>query len=878
MADVRFSSWYATPLRAMADGTVVAGRLQGHIPLQIADLADISQTRSAPGNFELLGPGDVGALTGQAITRRFPAPGVVDAEDTKVALVELRPLDLPWRYSPEVDRPTAAPGQPPGAGRGVRPWMAIVVGTRAPDDLTLTPDHRVTIGPTAQDAHLLAWSWQWAHLHEVHGAQIARIVSPRQLQPNTDYTVCVVPTFVVADDGTVRDAWPTAAGGAVTLPYFDSWSFRTGPDGDFPELAAKLHPADLAAIAASSGKPFGRAKVQYHRRGLGNPAEFSLDAAGALRLPPLGAADPADDPPPGWVETEVAKLSERIISPDGRAVVSAPRYHEPFTAASGPPGNWIGQLTSDPRRRGAAGLGAWNGIAWQDRISDAAAAKSGDLAIARDRLGHLALGLAAARSLWRRRVPTGPVERLAVLGPVLGRLPVVGGGTVADSIDNRTPRLPRALWSSAARRALRPGPARTALAADGAAHFAAVLAAAAQCPARPEDAADIPIGHQVDPDQQRAAIKDAVLTAARDDQQDGYRAVDALLHNGNLPEVGMLAAILDAIDPGGDQPPDQKKLSQLLDRGELPPIDLGPVVQLTTDLATLAPVPCRPVDLVALAKAVSDAVDPSVDRPVVIDRVLSTLPGITSIGPVELEPELDLPLWSFLSQRSPDWLLPGAGDLPQHSVVGLSTNPPFVEALLAGANQQTLGELRWRNVPMTSGWTPLRKFWQRPAGQFDIRGIKTWPPAASLGDPGLADGGRGAEAVVVFRTPLFRRYPSTVVYLYALPAPNDWTQPDAAQPMDHAKRIDFTFTGTIGDDLVYFGFPVPPGALKDHWVVLEEPPSGYRFYHQDHVPPAAPQVPPLPPMPSFDTAAHYAYGTFALPVRVLIGPLLKDTP
>jgi hypothetical protein len=41
----------------------------------------------------------------------------------------------------------------------------------------------------------------------------------------------------------------------------------------------------------------------------------------------------------------------------------------------------------------------------------------------------------------------------------------------------------------------------------------------------------------------------------------------------------------------------------------------------------------------------------------------------------------------------------------------------------------------------------------------------------------------------------------------------------------------------IGDDITFFGFPVPPEALKDHWVVLEEPPAGYRFY-------AAPQVGP----------------------------------
>ena len=60
-----------------------------------------------------------------------------------------------------------------------------------------------------------------------------------------------------------------------------------------------------------------------------------------------------------------------------------------------PPAAGSTQLRSDPRLRGAAGLGAWNAIEWQDRIADAAAAKAGDLAIARDRIRHVAFGVEA---------------------------------------------------------------------------------------------------------------------------------------------------------------------------------------------------------------------------------------------------------------------------------------------------------------------------------------------------------------------------------------------------------------------------------------------------------------------------------------------------
>ena len=68
------------------------------------------------------------------------------------------------------------------------------------------------------------------------------------------------------------------------------------------------------------------------------------------------------------------------------------------------------------------------------------------------------------------------------------------------------------------------------------------------------------------------------------------------------------------------------------------------------------------------------------------------------------------------------------------------------------------------------------------------------------------------------------------------------------------------------NNVTFFGFPVAPAALADHWVVLEEPPSGYRFYTEKHGLPLAVGA----------HAADYAMNRFAPPVRVLIGALLKS--
>src|SRR5260370_5517823 len=120
-----FHSWQISPVRALARDETCAGRLQATATIKIEDVNDASPSESGGGPFELLGPGDVAGLVSGIISRRHPAPGAIDAEETKAVHVEFnRPdlIDLPWRYSPEMDRLHGT------TGRGIRPWMVLVVG------------------------------------------------------------------------------------------------------------------------------------------------------------------------------------------------------------------------------------------------------------------------------------------------------------------------------------------------------------------------------------------------------------------------------------------------------------------------------------------------------------------------------------------------------------------------------------------------------------------------------------------------------------------------------------------------------------------------------------------------------------------------------
>ncbi|MDX2299945.1 MAG: hypothetical protein NW204_09490 [Xanthomonadaceae bacterium] len=838
----RFHAWQGASLRTHATGVRPDGRLQGTQPLKVCDLNNPEDEREGAAPFQILGPGDVVGLAAGVISRRYPQPGAVDAEESKAVLVEFcgDHIDLPWRYAPQLN------------STQLRPWIALVVGARG--EVHPTGDGEVLITKAVQARHVLDQSWGWAHVHEVGPTTVARITCPADLAPHTMYVAALVPAYCIDGNGTCIDAWNGSDD--VRLPCFDCWSFSTGEDGDFPQLASKLK----AITPDSLGPSFGFATVRYDERS--GERSTTLSVTGALQRSGQAAPEPLAQ----WIAADVSNLI-KPSGPDERPwTLRPPRYPKSFEMPQAPEGDgWKLQLDRDPRQRGVAGLGLWAGIAWQDRIATAAATKAGDLQTACDRIAHLGLGLEASRSLWRRHVPKDPVERLAILGPVLGRLPATGNETVLSVISGRTPTLPRAMWSSAARRVFRSGPARIALAAPGANRFDQVLRAAATCPVPVRDPDAVPLvrPHQEDRPQplgagwlarwrQGPTIAAALLRRRRGAAQGNHQ----------LPVAE--AARRHVLVQGGS---DGVQVGQH-GHGVTRDVDWDALKAITGALKELRREPgrCTPVGVEALGKCVAEAIDPTVERPLVVDRVLGTLPGISHLGPIEIEPELDLPLWSFLAEQSPEWLLPGIGTMEMHRVMALETNPAFVEAMLVGANVQAVSELRWRNLPIRPRWSPMRKFWQRKNGEMDVEPIRDWPDGSALGGPGLQPGGLGAEAVVLFRTPLFRRYPATVVYLY--PADPDFTPPADNDPMAGRKEFP-TFTGRIGTDVVFFGFKVKPEVLKDHWVVLEEPPSGYRFY-TEKVEDGTAVGPPQ------GNAAEHAYRIFATPVRVMIGRLLES--
>jgi hypothetical protein len=785
-------------------GAANAGRLKATVTLE-ARAVETGETRSAPVAFEFYGPRDVAGFLAGAVTCTSPVAGAQSAEETMCAFVELAAPDVPWRYAPV-----------PATGDAWRPWIVLVVGPTS--DVALLPGGRVGISKAVLQQHGLADSARWAHVQKtkppppIAAHVTSRLLSPFDLQPNTDYLAAVVPAY--ADDGT--PAWDGTRD--IETRVFHAWRFRTGDAGDFKDLALRLHARDI-------GDP------QLARLGSGHleyplPATANVVVVRSALVPPsavpASGIDP-DGPAPADVATANAAMRLPAYDAQGRHVVQLPRYgdawvDDPLT----PAGGWGAMLNGEPRHRVAAGVGMWCGVAEQDLIADAARERAAGLFVAAQRIRALTAGLAAGGSLWSRRLPSTPQARLALFGPALARVAATGAGgatvlgsiTDPDSGRNNGRPMPPALLSSAARRLLRPGTARARQAKPGALAMPAVIDAANRC----ERLAPLP---------RPAQAKDG------GDSQRG------------LPHVDFLTRDLGAIPRRGDDP----GLRNLIDA--LPADRRGSR--------------CRPVDIARLDGILQDAFRPDRNG-VAARRVLDTISGLDPaepFSPPEICPDLDLPAWAFLRDEERKWLLLGREAIQPDDVVALASNPRFVNAFLVGLNMQALGEMRWRNIPVRSGCTPLRRFWQRitataPAETAtDIVGIRKWNASEPLGHPDHApDPTQTRDLVMVFRTELFRRYPRTLVYL--TPAAKDGAgKPDWMQDATFATKTAPVFTGEIDEDLVFFGFPVAPEALADRWVVVEEAPPGYRFRAADLVAPG--------PVDGGASAAK----AFALPTRVL---------
>lgn len=299
----------------------------------------------------------------------------------------------------------------------------------------------------------------------------------------------------------------------------------------------------------------------------------------------------------------------------------------------------------------------------------------------------------------------------------------------------------------------------------------------------------------------------------------------------------------------------------------------------------------KPINLGGLHTAVAAALDPRApDAPARV-RVSATIHGLdlSRLVRPEFPIGLDFPTWELLRQYDKEWLLPGVNGLEKDSITALQTNPSFVDAFMVGINTQFMNEMVWRDLAVARDCTPLRMFWgqvdyKKQSRQPDIEPLREWAKAPDKDIGNLAhqtitpgDGNNtGSRLVIVFRSDLFRRYPTTLVYLFKPQAAGDLNDqlkeaPDlgpeeAAKSSSERRYYGPTFVGTLTPDVTFFAFDIRPETLDDYWLVLDEPPTELRFRSDK-------------PLAEINTAhsAVYAASTLDEPTRVAIsGAWLED--
>jgi hypothetical protein len=146
------------------------------------------------------------------------------------------------------------------------------------------------------------------------------------------------------------------------------------------------------------------------------------------------------------------------------------------------------------------------------------------------------------------------------------------------------------------------------------------------------------------------------------------------------------------------------------------------------------------------------------------------------ITPVLAYPDFKDPMYRPLSELSNDLLVPNLGLVPPNTISLMLTNPPFIEAYMAGLNHEFARELLWREYPTDCRGSPFRQFWdvgsiptpdltavERAKQLKDILPLNEWDTSQGLGTHGNR-GGVAGHVVLVVRGDLLKRYPNTIIY------------------------------------------------------------------------------------------------------------------
>lgn len=471
---LEFVSYAVGGLGAAAQTPATGTRATSHVTIPLADSG--GGQASAEQDIVLFGPEDVRGIDPTQIIRRYPAPGATTAEERMLVHVEFDRPELPWAFS-------AATVQ-----EGLRPWLTLIVVERA-----AVRRHPATAGLPLIEVPVdelpdLARVSQWAHAQvpqstvplttrmspEFAKVNLSRLVSPRVLREDTDYVAAVVPTTDAGarggrgvGGGTLGPAWTAGGDATVLLPVYDSWEFRTGPDGNFERIARRLEgivaPYEVGRRFIDASEP-GRPLTPLSD---GEPgAKQVLRCALFSPTPPSPAQATAETA--SWPQEKTDELRAQLDLPaelEGERerpgavpdlpVIGPRLYAKAHRAANTVVGaDWFAELNLSPMHRIAAGLGTRVVQRDQEQLMQAAWAQLGEVEKANRAIALAQLAELVASRLHARLTSLETTRLVQVAAPLAPRVSLEAGTTLAAQV--AASATPVVALSSAFRRAVRP--------------------------------------------------------------------------------------------------------------------------------------------------------------------------------------------------------------------------------------------------------------------------------------------------------------------------------------------------------------------------------------------------------------------------------------
>lgn len=793
MTEGRFYSWMRRGVRALE-----GARDTVELDVTIAGQNPVRAT------LPLAGPGQVEGLRKGAVARVDPARGSGDHRAGALPFVTFRDPALPWIMSHRA---------PDAQGR-LTPWLALIC---VPQDRAVI--HRGQMLDildaddlqTEEGAPLLsdpADAYLGAHVHdpdgdagdEAPGARaVSRLVCLQQLTSGTAYFACVVPVFEAGrraglelDPGDADGfAWdPTSP--RFRTPVYHHWRFSCGPGRGVEDLlrdlsAQALDRSAMAEVAVSdrfSDPVPSLSGTKLPLRTLFSPLAPPSPVSARALIPALKATDGQGD-----VQLPLPSYGAAQAGAEDAGDDTTPR--------------WFREVNRDPSLRRLAGVGAALVRAQQDAMVGFVRQSVGAIDEANAILGRAHAAKAMNRGLTAALGKADAPTLAHFAAPAADRMRV-GSGVARKPLRDALAGKDLAILSA-------PGLTRRAS-------------------RRGVDA---------------AALAQAFVRVGTE-MADGHDVAGA----GIAPELatGMIDAGQASSIPAAE--PDARKFADLLadlaDNGlrdlDTRSVETPPEVTVWADgLRENSAQPSRrngpgPVDdPLSLAQDIASALDPDRSVP---PRIAARLDG-AGIAPeaplparILTEPVWPDPVIDQVLKMAPDVLAPALSQMREDTIVGMRYDAAAMEAIMVGANHELMRELRWRGLPCDVAVSPVRRAFPAPtrggALDPDLSPMRGWSdtPLGSHATQGANAQGAGVDFVAIMRSSLIRRFPDVTVTL------NRATADGQGRVLD-ARRAPVVpgITGTLGEDLIYFGFP-PVGDLMagEGWfLTFTQPRVGLSF-------------------------------------------------